>query len=127
MAYGKAYFGETEIELKSSAATPLRFKQVFHFDLLKTLTKLRGIEEKEEDEQLEEGIDTLELISKLGFIMTMQAKKADFGKINIESYYEWVDEFEPNTIPLVDIIQIYNNNEVTTVNEKKEVAEPSES
>lgn len=125
MAYGKAKFGEVELELKATAATPLRFKQVFHFDLMKTFAKLDGIENMEASEQAEAGLDTSELISKLGFIMAKQAEKADFTKITIEAYYDWLDEFEPNCIPVEDIINIYVSNEQTTVEPKKEDAEPS--
>ena len=127
MAYGKVKFGETEIELKATAATPLRFKQVFKFDLLKTLAKIKDFETADEGVQIEEGLDTSELISKLGFIMAKQAEKADFSKIAIEHYYDWLDEFEPNTIPFVDIMEVYSDNEITTAESKKENAEPSES
>ena len=119
-------FGEKEIELKATAATPLRFKQVFNFDLMKTLTKVKDIAEKEEAEQIDEGLDASELITKLGFIMAMQAAKEDFTKITVASYYDWLDDFEINTIPIVEIMNVYTGNEHSEVDAKKEGAEQSE-
>lgn len=126
MAYGKVMFGNKAVEMKATAATPPLFKRIFSFDLLKTLAKLQGFDELGEEEQIDSGLDATELISKLGFIMAMQAEKADFSKMNIENYYSWLDEFDVNSINPAEIMNIYLGNTQTTVDEKKEDAAPSE-
>lgn len=124
--YDKVIFGNVEVELKATAATAPLFRRVFSFDLLKTLAKVKDIENEPEETQIDEGLDVTELLSKVGFIMAMQAEKADFGKIKIDDYYMWLDQFEPNTISVVEIMRVYQGNEKTVVNEKKEVAVQSE-
>ena len=125
MAFKVVKFGEKDVALKSTAATALRFKQIFNFDLLKTLTKIK-LDGKEDGEKVDEALDTSELITKLGFIMAKQAEKADFSSLNINSYYDWLDEFEHNTIPYVDIMTTYKDNEIGEVEAKKAPAEQSE-
>ena len=124
--YGKTKFGDVDVELKATAATAPLFRRVFSFDLLKTLAKMKDIEEADEEKQIDDGLDASELISKLGFIMCMQAENADFGKIKIDDYYLWLDRYEPNTISAAEILAIYHGNETTTVTAKKEDAIPSE-
>ena len=125
--YGKINFGNEEVELKATAATAPLFRRIFSFDLLKTLNKMRDLDEKEGDEQIDEAFDAYELISKIGFIMAKQAEGADFGKMRIDDYYLWLDKYEPNSIPVGEILQIYNGNEVTVVDSKKEDAVQNES
>lgn len=124
--YDKTNFGAVEVELKATAATAPLFRRIFSFDLLKTLAKMKDIEDADEDKQIDEGLDASELINKLGFVMCMQAEKADFSKIKIDDYYTWLDRFEPNTISAAEILRIYHGNETTTVTAKKEDAIPSE-
>lgn len=64
-----------EMEIVANAATPFRFKQVFHKDLLSIL----GNEEKAENEGVE-------AITELTYIMAKQAEKADMGKLNYDGF-----------------------------------------
>lgn len=125
--YGKINFGNEEVELKATAATAPLFRRIFSFDLLKTLNKMRDISDKNEDEQVDDAFDAYELICKIGFIMAKQAEGADFGKMRIDDYYLWLDKYEPNSIPVDKILSIYNGNEVTVVDSKKEDAVQNES
>lgn len=126
--YGTITVNDKEMGFKASALTPVLFHQVFKFDLLVNLTKFEG---KDEDNITnEESIEYLNLATRLGFIMNMQAEKSSFkqlGKINIDDYYEWLDKFD-NTIdiPIPDIMSIYYGGELVDVEAKKEDAEPSE-
>ena len=117
--YGKVNFGNVEVEMKATMATNVLFRRIFHFDVLNTLAKIRNFKEFDEETQIEEGLNTRELISKLGFIMAMQAKNADYSKLSIEDYYKWLDEFDVCDLPLEDIIFIYKKNEETTSDPKK--------
>ena len=125
--YGKINFGNEEVELKATAATAPLFRRIFSFDLLKTLNKMRDIADKEGDEQVDGAFDAYELICKIGFIMAKQAEGADFGKMCIDDYYTWLDKYEPNSIPVDKILSIYNGNEVTVADSKKEDAVQNES
>ena len=73
-----------EIELAANAATPFRFKQVFHKDLFAIL----GNEDKAETEGVE-------AVTKLAFIMAKQAEKADMNKLNDDGFMEWLEDFGP--------------------------------
>ena len=73
-----------EMELSANAATPFRFKQVFHKDLLATFSN--------ETRAQEEGIET---ISQLAYIMNMQAKKADMNTLTQDDFIAWLENFEP--------------------------------
>lgn len=82
-----------------------------------------------EQEEIE-ATETIDIISKLGFVMAMQAETerfSDLGKLNYESYLEWLDRFDNiSDIPFEVIMEVYYNNETTEVDEKNQVAEPSE-
>ena len=74
----------TELELAANAATPFRFKQVFHKDLFSVL----GNEQKAETEGVE-------AVTQLAFIMAKQAEKADMGKLTESEFIEWLEGFGP--------------------------------
>ena len=123
MAYKKINVKGREIELKASAATPVIYHRIFKADLIKYFQNAAKRTEKE----IEEDTSSIDVLSKLGFVMAMQAKVkklSDFGKINEDNYVEWLDEFDSiDDIPYADIMDVYNNNETTEVDEKKEAAE----
>ena len=73
-----------EVELAANAATPFRFKQVFHRDLLQIL----GNEEKAE----QEGVET---VTMLAYIMAKQAEKADMTKLSEDGFIAWLEDFGP--------------------------------
>lgn len=81
--YRKITVDGTEMELSANAATPFRFKQVFHKDLLATFAN--------ETRAQEEGIET---ISQLAYIMNKQAQKADMNKLTEEDFISWLEGFE---------------------------------
>lgn len=76
--------GGKELELVANAATPFRFKQVFHKDLFSVL----GNEER----AAEEGVET---ITQLAYIMTKQAEKADMNKLSEDGFIDWLEDFPP--------------------------------
>ena len=71
-----------EIEFSANAATPFRYRQIFHKDLLSIL----GNEEKAQNEGVE-------AVTELAFIMAKQAEKADMGKLNEHVFFEWLEGF----------------------------------
>lgn len=76
--------GGKELELVANAATPFRFKQVFHKDLFSVL----GNEER----AAEEGVET---ITQLAYVMTKQAEKADMNKLSEDGFIQWLEDFPP--------------------------------
>lgn len=76
--------GGKELELVANAATPFRFKQVFHKDLFSVL----GNEER----AAEEGVET---ITQLAYVMTKQAEKADMNKLSEDGFIDWLEDFPP--------------------------------
>jgi len=94
-----------EIEFSANAATPFRYRQVFHKDLLSIL----GNEEKAQNEGVE-------AVTELAFIMAKQAEKADMGKLNEEVFFEWLEGF--GSMAFVnnaeDILNVYMESTETT-------------
>lgn len=94
-----------DIEFSANAATPFRYRQIFHKDLLSIL----GNEEKAQNEGVE-------AVTELAFIMAKQAEKADMGKLNEEMFFEWLEGF--GSMAFVnnaeDILNIYMESTETT-------------
>jgi hypothetical protein len=94
-----------EVEFSANAATPFRYRQIFHKDLLSIL----GNEEKAQNEGVE-------AVTELAFIMAKQAEKADMGKLNEEVFFEWLEGF--GSMAFVnnaeDILNIYMESTETT-------------
>ena len=94
-----------EVEFSANAATPFRYRQIFHKDLLSIL----GNEEKAQNEGVE-------AVTELAFIMAKQAEKADMGKLNEEMFFEWLEGF--GSMAFVnnaeDILNIYMESTETT-------------
>ena len=94
-----------EIEFSANAATPFRYRQIFHKDLLSIL----GNEEKAQNEGVE-------AVTELAFIMAKQAEKADMGKLNEEMFFEWLEGFGSMAVVnnAEDILNIYMESTETT-------------
>lgn len=83
--YGVVKIGTEEVEMVANAATPYRYQAIFKEDFLK---KIKGKEEA----------DPNDFFSKLGYVMAMQAAKRDMAKLSIETFYKWLEGFEPNDV-----------------------------
>ena len=94
-----------DIEFSANAATPFRYRQIFHKDLLSIL----GNEEKAQNEGVE-------AVTELAFVMAKQAEKADMGKLNEDMFYEWLEGF--GSMAFVngaeDILNVYMESTETT-------------
>ena len=71
-----------EMSVAANAATPFRYKQVFHQDLFAVF----GNEKRAEEEGAE-------AVMRLAYIMHNQAEKADMNKLNEEAFIEWLEGF----------------------------------
>ena len=94
-----------DIDFAANAATPFRYRQIFHKDLLSIL----GNEEKAQNEGVE-------AVTELAFVMAKQAEKADMGKLNEDLFYEWLEGF--GSMAFVngaeDILNVYMESTETT-------------
>lgn len=102
--YKKIMVNGTELELSANAATPFRFKQTFHKDLLAIFSNEKKAEE-----------EGLEVVSELAYIMNKQAEKADMSKLSFEDFIEWLEKFEPMAFvdASEDIINAYTESSVS--------------
>lgn len=96
-----------EMEFAANAATPFRFKQVFHKDLLGILGN--------EDKAQTEGI---EVVTELAYIMHKQAEKADMNKLTYDEFIAWLEDFGPMAFvePAEEIVGVYMGSMLSTSN-----------
>lgn len=108
-----------EIPMLATAATPYRYKHVFHEDLMKILLAKQDGEGPD--------VDT-DFIGQLAYIMTMQAQGADMTKLNQETFFAWLDQFDPLSVTLAgeSILNLYAAQSVQTSTGKKKDGEPTE-
>lgn len=109
--YGTLEIGGKTLELTANAATPFRVKQVFNIDIMKTFF----------DSQTDGGISASSVIPELTYIMNCQALKKDMSKLNMNTFYEWCEDFGPMEIieKAEDILAIYLGNQQVTSKAKK--------
>lgn len=108
--YGKVMIGDKEVGLLANAASPYIYKQVFHEDFLAAV---------------QADTPDPDIFQKMGFIMAMQAENqnmADLMKLNIDSFYEWLVQFDAMDVIFAteDISNIYLKQTVGTSSPKKE-------
>lgn len=104
--------GDTAVALKASAATPIRYKSLFHSDLLAELNKIN------------QSAENIDVISQLAYVMALQGVGSDFTVASEETFYSWLDQFEATDIIMAaaEIMDIYNKNaQVTSIPKKKNV------
>lgn len=110
---------EKEFEFVSNGMTQYRYRQLTGRDLMKDVTKL--IDDRQ---QLGNEADT-SVSDKLAYIMNMSAIKADMNKINTDTFYEWIEQFDSsNALHIMgDIISAYFGTKKSTSEQKKEDGE----
>jgi len=104
--------GEQIIPMIANGATPYRYRQLFHKDII---TKMN------------EGVnadDAAEMASELAFIMAKSAEKADMSSLNLEAFDKWLSQFETFDIVQASeqIFSVYVGQEVTTSTAKKKTS-----
>lgn len=111
---------QKEFEFVSNGMTQYRFRQLTGQDLMKSLTKLMN----RDQDYVGEDAD-FSCIDKLAYIMNMSAIKADMNKINQDTFFEWIEQFDSsNSIKIYsDIINAYFGTKKSTSEPKKEDGE----
>lgn len=116
--YGIVMIDGIEVAMRGSAATPYRYKQIFHEDMLK-VTQSIG----------EDGAASIDFAMKVGYVMAMQASNTDMQKLSEDTFVEWCDQFGFDAMleAVEGILDIYSGNAQTDSDAKKNPAPQSES
>ena len=111
---------QKEFEFVSNGMTQYRFRQLTGQDLMKSISKLIN----KDLESIGDDAD-FSCIDKLAYIMNMSAIKADMSKINQDTFFEWIEQFDSsNSIKIYsDIINAYFGTKKSTSEPKKEDGE----
>ena len=111
---------QKEFEFVSNGMTQYRFRQLTGQDLMKSISKLIN----KDLESIGDDAD-FSCIDKLAYIMNMSATKADMSKINQDTFFEWIEQFDSsNSIKIYsDIINAYFGTKKSTSEPKKEDGE----
>jgi len=108
-----------EFEFVSNGMTQYRYRQLTGRDIVKDTQRLINA-----NQELSEDAD-LTVSDKLAYIMNMSAIKADMNKLNIDTFYEWIEQFDSsNSIDIMgDVIALYYGTKLSTSEPKKEDGE----
>lgn len=102
--------GSKELPMTANGATPLRYKQLFREDLMRVLS---GSNSGKYDEA-----DVLDALSKLSFVMAMQADpEIKVGLLTPDDYIEWVEQFDPLDLlhSAPEVVQLYTGSAGSSV------------
>ena len=96
------------VPMIANAATLIRYKQLFHSDLLSGIIN-------------SEGNFDVDVVSKLAFIMSRQAAKVDMKALSMDQYIEWLEGFDSMAFieNIHAIIEIYSHSKENTSESKK--------
>lgn len=106
--------GNSTVPMLANGATPLRYKMIFHKDLISEF-------QSAEDDNSR----ALESLPELAFVMAKAAEakdgKADMNLLNMDMYIEWMEQFDPMDIPMAsdEIVNLYTGNMETKSEAKK--------
>lgn len=104
--------GETDVMMRSSAATAIRYRNTFHEDIMQALTNM---------DPGKMDATVIEKLQKLGYIMARSAERADMTRLTEDDYMIWLDQFE--TIDMAqaskEILMLYLGNKLSSSELKK--------
>lgn len=120
------YFENNELKLKSSAATPILYREMFKKDLIKTVMAFQTIkdslpaegEEQKDDEKVKafletNGLEFLDFLKELAFIMNLEATVPAtdiFSKLNFTQYVVFLSSYDEQIFykNSSEIMSVYN-------------------
>lgn len=110
--------GGITVPMLANGATPIRYRHVFHKDIITEFQQAQDDYSK-----------VVNSMPELAFIMAMQANAQD-GAIDLnlldeDAYLEWVEQFGAMDLPMASeqIINLYLGNNATSSEPKKKVKE----
>ena len=104
--------GDVEVAMRSSAATAVRYRNIFHGDIMKELMEMNP-------EKIDASV--IEKIQKLGFVMAKSAEGAKMAELTEDDYLEWLEKFDSIEMMTAskDIVSIYLGGKVSASELKK--------
>lgn len=120
--FKKLKIGKITVPMLANGATPIRYKNIFHKDVI---TEFEGAKN--------DSAKVTNSMPELAFVMAMQAQakegKVDLNLIDQEMYIEWLEQFDPMDLPFASdaILDVYMGNNATSSEAKKKSEEQSES
>ena len=107
--------GEKDVEMLANAASPYRYKRIFREDFIKAAFENNG-----------KPAESLDLFTKMGYVMAMQAAKADLDKLNEDTFLEWLEGFDAKELQdaIGDIAGVYMPNTETESSPKRKADRP---
>ena len=116
--YREITIGSVKVPMLANAATPLRYKHLFHKDIIKEFQEASGDISK-----------VMDSIPELAFIMAKAAEakegKADMNLLNEDVFVDWLEQFDPLDLPMASeqIVDLYMGNSITDSEPKKKEKE----
>lgn len=103
--------GDKEVALRSDAAIPYRYEQIFKEDFFDAIETLNS------GGNTSKAIDT---VYKLGYVMAMKAAGVDLTTLDKEKFITWLEGFEPSDISdaAADIAEAYASTSKGTIDPK---------
>lgn len=101
--------GSDTIRMCGNAATPIRYKGIFHRDLMMTFKGMTA------------DMFEADIVKELAFVMAQQARGADWKQVTFDDYVSWLEAYEEMDIlsKSAEIIALWVDNSETTVKNKK--------
>lgn len=108
--------GNIAVPMEANAATPIRYRMLFKKDLL---TQFQAAQD--------DAAKVSDTIPELGFIMAMQAAKANLSAVSFDDYLEWLEQFGPLDLLNAggEIANLYTDNTATASEPKKKADQPN--
>lgn len=106
--------GEKTFPMLANGATAIRYRQVFHADLMLGIAQFANLQNAPET------VDW-ELPAKLGYIMASAAAGRDLNTLSVDGWLEWIEQFEGDTLwnAQAQITDIYLVNQAVASKGKK--------
>lgn len=98
--------GYRTVLLRAHAGIPIRYRNIFHTDLMTGITKFFN-----NSNELDMGSigEVSDMIPQLTYVMAMAAERRDMGTLTFDTYLTWLEEFSSNafTEKSNEIISVY--------------------
>lgn len=113
--YKEIQLGGKTIPMLTNATTSFRFKQIFKTDLLAVFSG-----------RITDGQE--EIVIQLAYVMAKQAEKADMNKLNTDTFYKWLEDFETADFfdKTEEIMNLYAGQTESEAEAKKNTDQPIE-
>lgn len=109
--------GDKEIQMRSSGASPIKYKTIFNRDLYVDLQPILKGMKKRSDGTAYMPMEAIEVFTRMGYVFATQADP----ELLKTPFEDWLDQFElmELTTGFEQIVELWNMENTTTANLKK--------